>query len=71
MATSTVITWASGILIDRANNKKNKTEQEKTKEKKLWVALSFISNLAILFFFKYFDPNLVEAKDAEPSNTKR
>jgi len=55
MATSTVITWASGILIDRANNKKNKTEQEKTKEKKLWVALSFISNLAILFFFKYFD----------------
>jgi len=55
MATSTVITWASGILIDRANNKKNKTEQEKTKEKKLWVALSFVSNLAILFFFKYFD----------------
>ena len=55
MATSTVITWASGILIDRVNNKKNKTEQEKTKEKKLWVALSFISNLAILFFFKYFD----------------
>ena len=55
MATSTVITWASGILIDRANNKNDKTEQQKTKEKKLWVALSFILNLTILFFFKYFD----------------
>lgn len=46
MATSTLITWASGLLIGASSSKKTK---------KLWVALSFISNLGILFFFKYFD----------------
>jgi len=54
IATSTVITWASGILIDQTN-KYEKNEQKKIYEKKMWVALSFILNLAILFFFKYFD----------------
>ena len=44
MATSTIITYLSGLLISKSTNKK-----------KLWVALSFISNLGILFFFKYFD----------------
>lgn len=44
IATSTLITYLSGILISKSKNKK-----------KLWVALSFISNLGILFFFKYFD----------------
>lgn len=46
IAISTVITWVSGICI--------------SKFKELWVkrtvvALSFVSNLGILFFFKYFD----------------
>ena len=41
MATSTLITYLSGILISNSKDKK-----------KLWVALSFISNLGILFFFK-------------------
>lgn len=49
MLTSTSITYASGLLIDLADKKEN------LKLKKLYVALSFISNLAILFFFKYFD----------------
>lgn len=44
MATSTLITYLSGLLISKS-----------TYKKKLWVALSFISNLGILFFFKYFD----------------
>ena len=44
IATSTLITYLSGILISNSKDKK-----------KLWVALSFISNLSILFFFKYFD----------------
>ena len=44
MATSTIITYLSGLLISKSKDKK-----------KLWVALSFISNLGILFFFKYFD----------------
>lgn len=44
IATSTLITYLSGILISNSKDKK-----------KLWVALSFISNLGILFFFKYFD----------------
>lgn len=46
MGTSTLITYASGILIERA---------ESAKQKKMWVALSLISNFSILFFFKYFD----------------
>ncbi len=47
IGTSTVVTYLSGILIGKFNNRQN--------IKKLWVALSFIINIAILFFFKYFD----------------
>ena len=54
IATSTVITWVSGILIDQSNQL-TKSKKQQAYEKKLWVALSFTSNLAILFFFKYFD----------------
>ena len=43
IATSTVITYLSGLLIEKHHQ-----------HKKLWVALSFTSNLAILFFFKYY-----------------
>ena len=43
MGTSTVITFLSGVLI------------EKLKYKRTVVAFSFIINLAILIFFKYFD----------------
>ena len=46
LATSTLITYLSGVLIHR--------DSARPDRKKLWVALSFISNLAILFFFKYF-----------------
>lgn len=53
MLTSTVITYASGLLIDSAE--KISDEKKRTKRKKWYVALSFISNLAILFFFKYFN----------------
>ena len=42
---STLITYASGLLIENAKT---------LAKKKLWVALSFISNLGILFTFKYF-----------------
>ncbi|MEA4986595.1 MAG: MBOAT family O-acyltransferase [Anaerovorax sp.] len=49
IATSTLITYASGILIARAVKKGSVIK------KRLWVAVSFISNLSILFFFKYFD----------------
>jgi len=47
IALSTLITYASGLLIHRSG--------ERQGLKKLWVFLSFASNLAILFFFKYFD----------------
>ena len=47
MLTSTAITYASGLLISNAENRINL--------KKTWVAISFISNLSILFAFKYFD----------------
>lgn len=53
LGASTVITWLSGLLINRCNEKEN---NEKRREilKKLLVAVSFLTNLAILFVFKYF-----------------
>lgn len=53
MLTSTVLTYASGLLIDSAE--KIPEERKRVRRKKLYVALSFTSNLAILFFFKYFN----------------
>lgn len=53
MGTSTLITYLSGLLIDYSNRLED--EKKRVFQKKLWVALSFCSNLAILFFFKYFD----------------
>lgn len=49
MLTSTVITYASGFAI-KAGEKRNSV-----KIKKLSVAFSFTINIAILFFFKYFN----------------
>lgn len=45
IAASTVITYLSGLLISKTEN---------ARLRKLWVALSFISNIGILVFFKYF-----------------
>lgn len=47
MLTSTVITYLSGVFIQYFN------DRDKPGMKKLCVALSFASNLAILVFFKY------------------
>jgi len=45
MLLSTLITYVCGLLVDRSALGK----------RKLWLVLSFVSNLAILFFFKYFN----------------
>lgn len=45
IAGSTLVTYLSGLLIERAG--------ENVKEKKLWVTASLVINLGILFFFKY------------------
>lgn len=50
---STIITYLSGILISKSNQIEN--INKKNFQKKLWVILSAVSNLGILFFFKYFD----------------
>ena len=42
MATSTVITWLSGLLIAKAGEIQDETKQ--ARRKKLWVALSFLLN---------------------------
>ena len=52
MAVSTIITYLSGLLIDKANE--ISYERKSLQLKKLWVFLSFFINLLILFFFKYF-----------------
>ena len=46
MGASTVITFITGILLEKSNN---------DLKKKLCVTVSFVINLGILFFFKYFD----------------
>lgn len=46
IAASTLITWAGGLLIERAAQQK---------VRKLCLAAVLASNLGILFFFKYFD----------------
>ena len=51
MLFSTIVTFASGLLIDRANQEADETTR--LRRKKLWVAVSILLNLAILFFFKY------------------
>lgn len=51
--TSTAITYGSGLLIHWANGLKQPAQV--LFYKRLWVALSFLANLSILFFFKYFD----------------
>ena len=53
LATSTIITYISGLLIDRANRMRD--EKLSLQLKKLWVFLSFSSNLSILFCFKYYN----------------
>ncbi|WP_304405239.1 MBOAT family O-acyltransferase [Algibacter lectus] len=53
MLVSTIVTYYSGVLIKKSNLKED--AKQKTLEKKIWVGLSFTINLAILFFFKYFN----------------
>ena len=47
---STAVTYISGLLIDRCDQK-----GQPRRRKKLFVALSFTLNLSLLFLFKYFD----------------
>lgn len=50
--TSTIITYCSGLFLEKAKNLE--TEQKvKERYKKIIVAFSVISNLGILFYFKY------------------
>jgi len=51
---STIITYWSGILISRVNES-DESPKKKERKKKLFVSISFFSNLAILFFYKYFN----------------
>ncbi len=53
IATSTLITYSSGFLIDKANRIHD--EKRSVNLKRLWVFLSLLSNLGILVFFKYFN----------------
>ena len=58
IASSTLITWISGLLIGRVRKKHGLTAGEPLKKSSAagWiVALSFVINLGILFTFKYYD----------------
>ena len=55
LLTSTVITYVSGLMISAIQGKYKEKVRRMTMLKKIVVAVSFISNLSILFFFKYFD----------------
>ena len=52
MLASTAVTYASGLLLGAAEGLAD--EAARGRRKKWVVALSFGSNLAILFFFKYY-----------------
>ena len=54
LLTSTVITYASGLLLERVKGLEI-DEIKKIRYKKAVVALSFISNLGILCYFKYIN----------------
>jgi len=53
IATSTIVTFLSGLLIDRANGIHD--QKKSLGLKKLWVFLSLTINLSILFMFKYYN----------------
>lgn len=52
---STVITFSSGLLLESVKKRKNCLKSRQDFYKRLIVAVSFISNLGILFYFKYFN----------------
>jgi len=54
LVASTALTFLSGLLINRTNSNVE-NEIKKKFQNKLWITLSFASNLSILFFYKYFD----------------
>ncbi len=53
IAVSTLITYLSGILLSETNTRGGLSEETRTLRKKIIVGISFISNLGILFVFKY------------------
>ncbi|WP_186428605.1 MBOAT family protein [Clostridium sp. BSD9I1] len=53
IGTTTIITYFSGLLIENANAISN--GDKSIKLKKFWVLMSLISNLGILFLFKYYN----------------
>lgn len=53
IATSTVITYLSGIFISKFNKIENKAKSKRLKL--ITVTISLLSNLGILFLFKYFN----------------
>lgn len=55
---STVVTYASGLLIEKAKNS-SFDEAKKTILKKWVVAGSFVTNLGILFYYKYLNFSLI------------
>lgn len=57
MLASTALTYVSGLMIEAATPKNTEDEltAKQRRSRKLAVAFSFITNLGILFFFKYFD----------------
>lgn len=52
MLTSTAITFLTGLMIGR-EQQSGRDAAQKQRRKKCWVAVSFVGNLGILFFFKY------------------
>ncbi|WP_282433001.1 MBOAT family O-acyltransferase [Desulfosporosinus sp. Sb-LF] len=55
IATSTLITYSSGLLIEKETKHKQYDEERSVRLKKFWVFLNLLSNLGILFLFKYYN----------------
>jgi len=65
---STLVTYYSGILLDKQNSNLDKSENTRNKNKHRIVATSLIINLGILFFFKYYNFAATSANSLIPNS---
>ncbi|MBN1181603.1 MAG: MBOAT family protein [Bacteroidales bacterium] len=52
---STIITFSSGVLLEKQNNNPDLSEKIRKRNKRLIVLVSLCTNLGILLFFKYYN----------------
>lgn len=52
---STIVTYITGILIERTQKRKKDSEDRAVFDKKMWLTVGIVLNLLVLFLFKYLN----------------